>query len=427
MSTDVLETNRTAFRSSPVKAFDNNFWPSEASATTNNSLPEILDYILQLSDIQDLRNGDFLLAVSQLSVSQRSRIASFAHNLYHACGTLKDIGLPMDVNPSHTEDQENNNEGRLIESAHIEPANTDPIHNKPAYLKLEPANTESADNQPIHNEPSSEESAHIESVLAEPAHTYSDHGDDQPGPIEPTHTVMFRRAPSPKGSVIIVGKSESQPETGRLGQEVATSISYISSLKMPTSLKADLNMEPTLSASTPSTKRGISPTTLSKCSEPANVKLLEQSVDDLICTAYRQVQLFSLPRNSPETYTALFCSLNIEDGENSNQWSDGSQLASLLEAGDGERHMGALHNVLATIAFCRWHASQVEQLKERKPKKAAQEVSGRILGPKPDKDTASGQRWERHRKRINIHLTCGKKWSWLVKELGFGILLTDVW
>ncbi|KAH6972690.1 hypothetical protein EDB80DRAFT_596098, partial [Ilyonectria destructans] len=146
-------------------------------------------------------------------------------------------------------------------------------------------------------------------------------------------------------------------------------------------------------------------------------ELLKQSVDDLIHISHRQVQLFSLPGNSRETYAALFCSFSINEGENVNRWSDGSQFASFLEAGDGERHKGALHYALASIAFCRWHASQVRQLKENSPKKAAQEVSGRILGPKPMKDTASGQCWERHRKRINTHLTRGRKWSWLISLL----------
>lgn len=371
----------------------------------NDSLLGILDSILQLLDKEDLHNWEFLLTVSQLSVSQRSQIAYFAQSLYRACDSMEDISLQVALtsDPSHPVDQGSNNEGHLIDSANFEPANAESTHTQPTH-----------DGRP---------------VFAEQAQKYVDHRDDQPNLIEPTHAAIARRTSGPRGNILTIDKSKQQPEPSDVGPVVASSTLCISEiLTVSISPKADLNPEPTSSASTPSIgERGISPTALDKADKQVNVELLKQSVDDLIHISHRQVQLFSLPGNSLETYTALFCSFSINEGENVNRWSDGSQLASLLEAGDGERHKGALRYALASIAFCRWHASQVGQLKENSPKKAAREVSGRILGPKPKKDIASGQCWERHRKRINTHLTRGRKWSWLVKELGFGILLTDAW
>lgn len=35
--------------------------------------------------------------------------------------------------------------------------------------------------------------------------------------------------------------------------------------------------------------------------------------------------------------------------------------------------------------------------------------------------------WERRRKILNTHLTRGRKWRWLVEELGFGILFKEPW
>jgi hypothetical protein len=58
--------------------------------------------------------------------------------------------------------------------------------------------------------------------------------------------------------------------------------------------------------------------------------------------------------------------------------------------------------------------------------KAAQEVSARILGPKPE-DDESHKGWERRRKKLSTHLTRGRKWSRLVEELGYGILLKNAW
>ena len=56
--------------------------------------------------------------------------------------------------------------------------------------------------------------------------------------------------------------------------------------------------------------------------------------------------------------------------------------------------------------------------------KAAQEVSARILGSKPE-DNENYKIWERRRKNLSTHLTRGQKWSRLVEELGYGVLLKD--
>ena len=58
--------------------------------------------------------------------------------------------------------------------------------------------------------------------------------------------------------------------------------------------------------------------------------------------------------------------------------------------------------------------------------KAAQEVSARILGPKPE-DNENYKGWERRRKNLSTHLTRGRKWSRLVEELGYGILFKNTW
>ncbi|KAH7131207.1 hypothetical protein EDB81DRAFT_624797, partial [Dactylonectria macrodidyma] len=156
--------------------------------------------------------------------------------------------------------------------------------------------------------------------------------------------------------------------------------------------------------------------------------LIEQSIEDFVYTACEQVQLFSTPSTKSEaTHQRPYHPFNLEEGKNRGQWSDGSKWISLLQTGEGERHKASLRFALHTRGFSLWHASQVESLAEKPAKVATQEVTGKLLGPKSDKDEAEQKRWERLRKKFNMWLSCGRKWSLLTGELGDGILLVDAW
>jgi hypothetical protein len=53
-------------------------------------------------------------------------------------------------------------------------------------------------------------------------------------------------------------------------------------------------------------------------------------------------------------------------------------------------------------------------------------VSRRILESGHEEGSES-QEWTRRRKNLNTHLARGRKWSRLVRELGFGILFKNTW
>ncbi|KAK7407901.1 hypothetical protein QQX98_009912 [Neonectria punicea] len=165
--------------------------------------------------------------------------------------------------------------------------------------------------------------------------------------------------------------------------------------------------------------------------EQSYLDLLDQAIDDFVNKSHEQIQQFSSPGNSRETYKALFDSLGNEAdeaGQDRTRWSDGSEWVSLLEAGHGERHQGTICYALTAIAFTRWHASQVRLVDgAATAQKAAQEVSARILGPNPKDGENNNKGWERRRKKLGTHLTRGRKWSRLVEELGSGILLKNAW
>ncbi|KAK7418232.1 hypothetical protein QQZ08_011335 [Neonectria magnoliae] len=162
--------------------------------------------------------------------------------------------------------------------------------------------------------------------------------------------------------------------------------------------------------------------------DQTNFELIEQSIEDFVYTACEQVQLFSTPSTkSGATYQRPYHPFNLEDGKNRAQWSDGSVWISLLQAGEGERHKASLRFALHTQGFSEWHASQVGSSEEKSARTAAQEVTGKLLGPKSDKDEAEQKQWERLRKKLNTWLSCGRKWSLLTGELGDGILLIDAW
>ncbi|KAM5349963.1 hypothetical protein ACJ41O_006468 [Fusarium nematophilum] len=197
------------------------------------------------------------------------------------------------------------------------------------------------------------------------------------------------------------------------------------------------NMMSSIEPITP--ERTPSPTSLGGTTPPRQpddcergcLDLLDQAVDDFVQHSHEQIQQFSSPGNSRETYKVLFGSLGNEAnevGEERTRWSDGSEWISLLEAGYRERHKGTIRYALTAITFARWHTSQVQLIDgATTAQKAAQEVSARILGPKPDGDENNRKGWERHRKRLGTHLARGRKWSRLVEQLGSGILLKNAW
>jgi hypothetical protein len=152
--------------------------------------------------------------------------------------------------------------------------------------------------------------------------------------------------------------------------------------------------------------------------------LLDQPLDDYINDSYEQVRQMSFSENSPGTYKDLFDTLGSQASEAASTWSDGSQWVSLVEAGNGERQKGSIRYALTATAFARWHASQVQLLDHVGPKKAAKQVSARIHGPEPECDEAK-RVWEQSRQSLAVHLTRGRKWSWLMIEFGAGILLKN--
>ncbi|KAI8691512.1 ULP-PROTEASE domain-containing protein [Fusarium sp. Ph1] len=161
--------------------------------------------------------------------------------------------------------------------------------------------------------------------------------------------------------------------------------------------------------------------------EQGCLRLVDQTIADFVHGSHEQVRLSSFPENSRATYKDLHDSLGSE-AEAGAQWSHGSALARLLEAADGERKKATIRYALTAIVWARWHASQ-EKLagSSAAPEKPAQEVLTRVTGPKPEDDETSKEGWERHRRRLGTHLKRGRKWSRLVKDLGFGILLKDAW
>ncbi|KAM5354951.1 hypothetical protein ACJ41O_001597 [Fusarium nematophilum] len=228
-----------------------------------------------------------------------------------------------------------------------------------------------------------------------------------------------------------------RPKTG-VGDGTGVMVSGTSASMAGTTLMAGSpNVMPSIEPMTPERTpspiglRGATPPRQPDDCERGCLDLLDQAVDDFVHDSHEQIRQFSSRGNSRETYKALFDSLGNEaneTGEERTRWSDGSEWVSLLEAGHGERHKGTICYALTAIAFARWHTSQVRLVDgATTAQKAAQEVSARILGPKPEDDENNRKEWERRRKRLGTHLTRGRKWSRLVEELGSGILLKNAW
>merc|ERR1712000_487240 len=152
--------------------------------------------------------------------------------------------------------------------------------------------------------------------------------------------------------------------------------------------------------------------------------LLEQSVESFVTDSYEQVQQHTGTEDVTETYATLFDALQNGRDESRLSWSNGTEWVSLLEAGDRGRLRSSLRYALTAIGFSRWHESQAVLLEESNARTAAEKVSRRLIGFKPEDDK---KRWEQKRKKLSTHLARGRKWSRLVRAFDFGILFCNPW
>jgi hypothetical protein len=248
--------------------------------------------------------------------------------------------------------------------------------------------------------------------------------------LQPIHIENVQERSGPISNAFCTATSSDNLTKGVIAS--CTSASVAGTTTVASSPKAMPSIEPMTPERTlsPVSHRGAtSPRQTDDC-EQGCLDLLSQAIDDFVNDSHEQVRQFSLPGNSRETYKAVFDSLGNKAeraGEGGTRWSDGSKWVSLLEAGHSERHKGTICYALTAIAFARWHASQVRLVDgATTAQKAAQEVSARILGPKPE-DDENHKGWERRRKKLSTHLTRGRKWSRLVEELDYGILFKNAW
>ncbi|KAF9773790.1 hypothetical protein IL306_008328 [Fusarium sp. DS 682] len=163
--------------------------------------------------------------------------------------------------------------------------------------------------------------------------------------------------------------------------------------------------------------------------EPS-LDLVSQSIEDFIRESQYEVSCFGSAENSERTYQLL---LDLIDGdavlgerqEEEARWTDGAEWLSLLESGRKDRKKGTICYAITTIAFARWHATQVRLVKDdTTSQQASQQVSARILNSHSDNDMP---RREKQRKKLNTHLARGRKWLRLVEALGLGILFRKAW
>ncbi|KAK7397805.1 hypothetical protein QQX98_012829 [Neonectria punicea] len=338
-----------------------------------------------------------------------------------------------------------NSESESVGSEYVD---SEPLEPQPA--EPEPAEPEPVEPEPVVPEP-------VEPELAEP-------GVLNPTPVDPAPVELDTVDPDTCRTEISEALAQSHfqhdgvsnPHCRRFESTEAESSQHSSSFRpatsFPTTVPCD-RPDPDLATSSAAASDTIivgslpdsEPTTIEGAASPSappevvsidqrdddeqiNFELIEKSIEDFVYTACEQVLLFSTPSSKSEaTYKGPYHPFNVENGKNRAQWSDGSGWISLLLAAEGERHKSSLRFALHTQGFSKWHASQVESLEEGSARKAAQEVTGKLLGPKPNKDEAKQNEWERRRKKFNTWLSCERKWSLLTRELGDGILLIDAW
>ncbi|KAF4948049.1 hypothetical protein FSARC_13842 [Fusarium sarcochroum] len=361
-------------------------------------LPLTLEYILKNQLEGEKLSQEMRTAVSQRTVTEQQRLRSFAQSLHRTCDDVLGRASFLDNDKTDTS---------------CEPANQ--------QRDLDDTNdTEEHENNNV-------------SKQADIQH------DDSSDPRSPCSRVTHAKEGRGESSDAFCTASFRPSTPVRSGKDSAkvSSKSAARPLPMASSPEVEPSIEPMTPERTPprASSASLAFPTPKDTSNSGCLYLLGQDIDDFIGDSYRDVQLFHLLENDLGTYKAILDSLT-KQAEHMNReerdkvlWSDGSQWASLLGAGNKFRRQGTLCYALTAVAFARWHASQVQLVNNpTTPQEAAQEVSERILrsrlGPR---DENSRKDWERGRKSLNTHLTRGRKWSRLVEELGSGILFKNAW
>lgn len=396
-------------------------------------LPLILDSILRIRDEGERFSQGLRLALSQRSVPEQHRIRSFARSLCRNCDNLCEaapspVNQEIDVEYRQNHEQLNDSDVGVQDDVALGSA-TEPLtsiqpahiaENEDSNIAFEGSGVPGSDTQSCADHDDVRQSTFQRTDGRDPQPIHVADVDEGSGPISDAFcTATFR----PK---VEVGNDTGAMVSGASASVAENTLGASSPNVMP-------SIEPMTPERTPSpvSLRGATPPRQTDDSEQGSLNLLDQPIDDFVRDSCEQMRQFSSPGNSRETYKALLDSLgNKTNGaeEDRMQWSEGSEWVSLLEAGHGERHKGAICYALTAIAFARWHASQVRLVDgAATPQKAAQEVSARILGPKPEGAESNKKGWERRGKKLGTHLARGRKWSRLVEKLGSGILLKTAW
>ncbi|KAH7268748.1 hypothetical protein B0J15DRAFT_487001 [Fusarium solani] len=354
--------------------------PSLEPLALRSCLPLVLDAILHVGDEWEQLDQGLRSALSQRSAREQHRIRSFARSLCHHFDSLCGNALSPVI--------QDGSDVRVQGDVAFEPATRPPNSIQPAHI------SENENNSIVLNRRNRASSSDTKPRTAHKQSAFQPTGGRNSLPIH----------------------VEKVDEEDTLASEP-----FCNAVFMP------IDMEPRIEAMPPEkTPSPTDPTRETSSRQTDNIdqgglRLVDETIDDFVHGSHEQVRLSSFPGNSRATYKDLRDSLGSE-AEATAQWSYGSAWVSLLEAADGERKKAAICYALAAIALARWYASQ-EKLAGSSvaPEKAAQEVLARVLGPKPNDET-SKEGWERRRRRLSTHLKRGRKWSRLVKDLGFGIL-----
>ncbi|KAK8048252.1 hypothetical protein PG994_009982 [Apiospora phragmitis] len=156
-------------------------------------------------------------------------------------------------------------------------------------------------------------------------------------------------------------------------------------------------------------------------------RLVTQSDIDFATESFEQVKNFSVPGSSQDTIQYVWRSLR--GGRGTTTYSDGSEWVRMVGATDTDRDRSSIFPALATIAFFRWHENQTRlELRhiEEEQLALAPSKKTRNLDKAASKNVTKRFPSER-RGYVNKKLTRGRKWSYLVERLGFGILFRHTW
>ncbi|KAI8681926.1 hypothetical protein NCS55_00446200 [Fusarium keratoplasticum] len=366
---------------------------------SRSGLPPVLDAILQVGDEGEQLDRSLRSALSQRSAREQHRIRSFAHSLCHhfdsLCGNaLSPVIQEVDVEYRQSHEQPDGSDVRVRGGVAFGSATRPPSSIQPAHI------AENEDNSIVLNRCNrlSSSDTHPRAVHKQSSFQPTDGGSSLPIHVE-------------------------KVDEG----DTLTSEPFCTAIFMPINVAPRIETMPPETTPSPTNPARETSQRLINYIERGCLCLLDQPMDDFVHGSHEQVRLSSFPGNPRATYRALFDSLRSK-AESRAQWSHGSAWVSLLESSDGERKKAAIFYALTAIAFVRWYASQEHLIGSSvAPEEAAQGVLARALGPKPKDDENSKEGWERRRKRLDKHLTRGRKWSRLVKDLGFGILLKDAW